>query len=379
MAAFERLPTELIHKIFDYLQSDEIFISFGRVHTYDRYRLNFQSSTISNFLFTLRYLDPSRVISLTLSNTNDTPGQFQQFLSLFSLKQFLRLQSLRLIQPSNPTDLNQILTDLHSLDFLQSLSIIHCQPTSVNQQTFLIFSSFLNSSTSLHRLDLSGPLNALFEHPFLSSIKHLYFNDNIFNTIPLQTITTRMPYLQSLDSAITSKINPLHFPSLIHLTRLTLTIFINMNNSDLKALFKPMSSLRFLKLIANGKQWFNGHFWEECLPVNLRRFQFNFCTQSIHINEEMFFETFRTCFWLRQKRWYVMLDYQMNPTMTHLYSLPYCDTQFYYRPTMDPKKMFRSSIPMEKSSLDNVMKLTIDLSTLITEVRMVGIEKRRFT
>jgi len=62
-----------------------------------------------------------------------------------------------------------------------------------------------------------------------------------------------------------------------------------------------------------------------------------------------------------------MLDYQRNSTMTHLYSLPYCDTQFYYRPSMDPKRKFRSSIPIDKPYLNNVTKLTVDLSTLLTE------------
>jgi hypothetical protein len=127
-----------------------------------------------------------------------------------------------------------------------------------------------------------------------------------------------------------------------------------------------MLSLVFFKIIANGKQWFNGHFWEECLPINLQIFQFNFCTQSIYINEQIIFETFQTSFWMNKKHWYVMLDYQMNPTMIHLYSLPYCDTQFYYRPTMNPNRKFRSSI---KSNMNNVTKLTVDLSTLITEVK----------
>jgi hypothetical protein len=379
MVSLDRLPIELIHKILNYLQTYDIFISLYNINTYintiinthDRYQLNFQSITRSNFDLILRYINPCQVISLTLSNMDDTPGQYQLFLSLFTVKQFLRLQTLRLIQPSNPIDLNQILTDLHTLDSLQSLSIIHCQPTSVNQQTFLILSSFLSSSTSLRRLYLSGTLNTLFEYRFLSSINHLYFNDNIFNTIPLQTIITRMPYLKSLDTAITSKINSIHLPSLIHLTRLTLTIFIEMKNSEMKILLHPMSSLLFLRIIANGKQWFNGHFWEECLPLNLRIFQFNFCTQSIHINEEIIFETFQTSFWMHRKHWYVILDYQMNPTMTHLYSLPYCDTQFYYRPTIDQNRKCRSSIPIKTSYLENVTKVTIDLSEFVTEVKFL--------
>ena len=385
MISLERFPIELIHQIFHYLHTDAIFLAFSNLNgsfnriidTYDRYQLNFQSKSRMNFDSILHSIHPNQVTALTLSNLDDTSGQFQLFLSIFSLKQFSRLQSLRLIQPSNPTDFNEILLDLHTLTSLRSLSILHCPPTSVNQQTFLIFSSFLNSSTSLQRLSLSGTLNNLFEHSFHSSITHLYFNDNIFNTIPLPLITNRMPLLKSLDTAITMKITPIYSPSFNHLTRLILTIFIEMKNIELKNLLNPISTLRSLKIIANGKQWFNGHFWEECLPINLKKFQFNFCTQSIHINEKLVFETFQTSFWLRRKHWYVMLDYQMNPTMIHLYSLPFCDTQFYYRPTMDANRTFQSSIPWKKPYLNRVNSLTVDLSTLINEVRVVERRNRR--
>lgn len=384
--SLEKLPIELIHKIFNYLQTHDIFLSFYNINIYlnkilniyDKYQLNFQTITMKNFNLTLDYINPCQVICLTLSNLDDTPGQFHLFLSLFSLKQFTSLQSLQLIQPTNPLDLNKILMDLSTLNSLRSLSIIHCQPSSVNQETFLILSSYLNQSKNLHRLYLSGTLNTIFEYNFLSSIQYLYFNDNIFNTITLQTLTTRMPYLKTLDTAITLNIKSIDSLLFINLTHLTMTIFINLNNSDLKILFHQMSSLKFLKIFANGKQWFNGHFWEESLPLNLQIFHFNFSTQSIYTNEQSIIETFQTSFWLEKKSWYVMLDYQINPTMIHLYSLPYCDTQFYYRPSMDPSHQFRSSIAIPKSYLDNVTKLTVDLSTLITEVkRIIYIEKKK--
>lgn len=377
--SFDKLPIELIHKILNYLQSHDIFISFYNINPYinkiiniyDKYQLNFLSITMPNFYLTLNYINPCQVLCLTLSNMDDTPNQFQLFLSLFHLKQFSSLQSLQLIQPTNPLDLNKILIDLSTLNSLKSLSIIHCQPSSVNQQTFSIFSSYLNTTKILRRLYLSGTLNTIFEYNFLSSINYLYFNDNIFNTITLQTLTSRMPYLKILDTAITLNIKSIDLLSFIYLKRLTMTIFINLNNSDLKILFNQMSSLIFLKIFASGKQWFNGQFWEESLPANLQIFQFNFSAQSIYINEQSIIETFQTPFWLEKKHWHVMLDYQMNPTMIHLYSLPYCDTQFYYRPSMDPNRQFHSSIPITKSYLNNVTKLTVDLSTLITEVKKI--------
>ncbi|CAF2569976.1 unnamed protein product [Rotaria sp. Silwood2] len=322
---------------------------------------------MSHFYITLHHINPSQVISLTLSNMDDTPGQFQLFFSLFSIKQFIRLESLQLIQPLNPTNLNRILIDILTLESLKSLSIIHCQPSSVNQETFLLFSSLINTSASLRRLYLSGALNTIFHSKITSSVTHLCFNNNIFNSVTLENIVSRMPYLKSLNTAITLNMNYTYLSSPIHLTRLTMTIFININNSDLIILLNKMPSLVFFNITASGKQWFNGNFWEQHLPLTLRTFQFNFCTQSIHINTQIILETFQTPFWLKIKHWYVMLDCQMNQTMTHLYSLPYCDTQFYYRPSMNPTRKFRSSAPIVKPYMNNVKKLTIDFSTLITE------------
>ncbi|UJR14341.1 hypothetical protein I4U23_001337 [Adineta vaga] len=322
---------------------------------------------MSHFYFTLQRINPQQIISLTLSNMDDTPGQFRLFLNFFSLKQFLNLEVLQLLQPPNTNDFNKILSDLPTNKTLKSLTILHCQSSSVNQQTFQILSSFINNSKSLRRLSLSGTLNSLFEYQFNSSVDYLYFNDNIFNTLSLPTIASRMPNLIFLDTAITTKSNSYHLSLFNHLTRLILTTFIEMTKFEMENLLKSMPKLLFFKLTANGKQWFNGQFWEQCLPLTVEIFEFNFCTQLQNLNVEIILETFQTSFWLDIKHWYVMLDYQMNPTMVHLYSLPFCDTQFYYRPSIDPIQQCRSSITVNQICMKNVTKLTLDLSTLNSE------------
>lgn len=374
--SLDNLPVELIHKILHYLHYHEIFTSVydassrmnDILNTYDRYVLNFQSISMSHLYLTLHHVKPERIVALTLSNMDDTPGQFQLFLSLFSIKQFVRLKSLDLIQPTNPNHLNSILADLSHLHHLFSLSIMHCQRSSVNQKTFEYLTSFLKTSTSLRRLSLSGALNTLFEYQFHSSIHRLYFNDNVFNMATLPGIFCRMPELKSLETAVTIDMNYGHLPNLSHLTRLTITIFVNMTNVGLRTLLSKMSSLVHLKIVANGQQWFNGQYWEQSVPASLRRFQFNFCTQSIHVNEEITLESFQTAFWLVTKQWHVMLDYQMNPTMVHLYSLPYSERQFYYRPSSDLSRRCRSSTPVDRSYMHHVTKLTLDFSVLVTEV-----------
>ena len=201
--SFDQLPVELIHKILHYLQYHEIFFSFDNISTrmndilnvYDRYRLNFQSIDMSHFYITLHHMKPEQIISLTLSNMDDTPGQFQSFLSEFSIKEFVRLECLELIQPTNAHHLNAILRDLSGLETLKSLSIVHCPPSSVNQQTFEHLTTFLRRSTALRSLHLTGALNNVFEYPFHSSVYALAYIQNVFNTTPLTTILSPMPGL----------------------------------------------------------------------------------------------------------------------------------------------------------------------------------------
>lgn len=377
MPSFSQLPTDVLHRVFDYLECHDLIRTLRNVDlrlnkawsTYDRMQLNFQSVSMSDFYFTLQRIDPHRVTSLTLSNMDDTPGQYQCFAVLFSLKQFHRLQSLQLLQPPNPAELNALLVQLDALDALSALAILHCPSAAVNQQTFVLLSSFIARSTSLRRLRLSGTLNSLFEHDFISPVRDLYFNDSLLNTVPLRTIVSRMPHLLSLDTAITTKATYEQLASFAHLTRLTLTIFVDMTKSDVELLLSQTSALIHLTITANGKQWFNGQFWEQCLPATVQSFQFNFCTQSVHLNEELILETFQTSYWLDIKQWYVALDYQMNSTMTHLYSLPYCDTQFYYRPSMDPARQFRTSVPISQTCMTNVRTLTVDVSNFVIDVR----------
>ncbi|CAF0953166.1 unnamed protein product [Adineta ricciae] len=377
MLCFTQLPIVILHRVLNYLDSYDIFYSLYHLNirldeilnSYNQHRLDFQSISMSKFDFILERINPGKVISLTLSNMDDTPGQFRLFLKSHSLAQFQHIESLQLLQPSNPIDFNEILLQLQANQTLKSLSILHCPSSAVNPQTFQLLSSFINNSQTLQRLYLSGTLNSLFEHQFTSSINHLYFNDNIFNTISLSTITSRTPHLNSLDTAITHKLQSHPLPFLDHFTRLTLTIFIDMPKFDMENLLKHTPRLVFLKLIANGKQWFNGQFWEQCLPATLKTFQFNFCTQMNNLNEERILDTFQTSFWIDVKHWPVILDYQMNPTMLHLYSLPFCDTQFYYRPSIDSNRQFRSSIPTDRAYMRNVENLTIDLSTLLAETK----------
>lgn len=373
---FDQLPVELIEKILHYLDFWEILHSFGNINRRlneillkkTRYEVNFKSISLSNFCRSLNLIEPAKVVNLCLSNDEETPGAIETFLSNHSLNRFENLEELYLIQPEDPMVLNRILVEISFLNNLKQLSIVHCQPASVNSETIRLLSEYLDRSKSIIRLNLSGAWNSLFETNFHSTIEEFYLNDNVFNTISLITIISRMKHLKSLETSVTINLDWKNMETLTNLTRLNLTFFISMSNDDLGHFFARFPSLVDLKLVANGANYFDGNLWEKVLPKHLKKFQFNFSARSNELSKQFTFETFQSEFWLNVKRWHVIFDYQMNPTMVHIYSLPYCDKQFYYRPSIDLDRHFRCSAPTSRFYMKNVTKLTLDLSALVTEV-----------
>jgi hypothetical protein len=101
----DNLPVELIHHLLNYFSAYEIFHSFTNVSSYidhilsaySSYSVNFKSITKKEFDFVCHRIIPEQVISLTLSDHKDTPGQIERFLSRFQINQFIGLRSLTLI------------------------------------------------------------------------------------------------------------------------------------------------------------------------------------------------------------------------------------------------------------------------------------------
>ena len=99
-------PVEIVRMIFEYLWAHQIFDSFFHISdyvdrillTYDEYQVNFQSIVKNDFDLICENVQPDQVISLILSDGNETPGQSGLFLSFFYLRQFVSLSALQLIE-----------------------------------------------------------------------------------------------------------------------------------------------------------------------------------------------------------------------------------------------------------------------------------------
>ena len=101
----ENLPTEIIYMIFDYLSPHHILHAFlninslfnGMLSNYHNYKLNFKSISRAQFDLVYHHINPNQVVSLTLSDLEDTPDLSALFFRSFRLADFNRLRMLKLI------------------------------------------------------------------------------------------------------------------------------------------------------------------------------------------------------------------------------------------------------------------------------------------
>lgn len=101
----EKLPTEMIYSIFNYLSAHHILQAFGdlnalfdaRLSAYHGYQFHFKSLSRAHFDLVHHRVDPSQVVSLTISDLEDTPGLSELFLGCFQMTDFTQLRRLKLI------------------------------------------------------------------------------------------------------------------------------------------------------------------------------------------------------------------------------------------------------------------------------------------
>ena len=173
----DQLPVELLHEIFNYFSASELFSTFFNVNdyvnailrTYSEYHLDLKFISKSVFHRICGQVPPERVISLTLSDGDETPSQSEAFFSCFQIEQFIRLRSLTLVE-IEINSLDSILPNLHKLDQLRTLLF---NDRSIRYQYRPLFASL---PSYLARLNKS----------VLSQLNRLHWNDAaVLISIPL--------------------------------------------------------------------------------------------------------------------------------------------------------------------------------------------------
>ena len=205
-----RFPVEIFYFLFDYFATHEIFHTFFNINnyidsiirSYPNHRLHLKSIRKSEFHLLCSHIQPEQVISLTLSDANDTPGLSRLFLSRFRIEQFTRLRSLTLID-IDIHSLKSILLDLHKIDHLQAFSlneesIRNFFPPNVSSESFHFTDSCMQTLSQLNRLELHKATTVL--SLSLSNLQHLKVAR--CSSIELDVIFRHATQLRSLSTCL---------------------------------------------------------------------------------------------------------------------------------------------------------------------------------
>ena len=204
----ELLPVELLHEVFGYFWADELLYSFHNLNSYfnkvlnsyQSYFVSFHDRKQSIFENIYQNIKPQQVISLTISDDIDTPGQPELFISRYKLSDFIRLRSLTLIDFASIC-WESFTKDLPKLIHLRSFAVIVSRnyklwepripdEEALDHRLFTIYSPILSQ---LYRLELV-------HGNFLSSMQFSNLRQLIIREATSGTIEKLGQYIPQLSS-----------------------------------------------------------------------------------------------------------------------------------------------------------------------------------
>ncbi|CAF2850623.1 unnamed protein product [Rotaria sp. Silwood2] len=379
ISSLSTLPVELIYRILNILDNETILFSFGNVckrfqfiiHTYNQYKLNFQSISKPYFDSICQLIHPENIISLTLSNDNRTPNQIKCFFSFFQIQQFICLRSLKLIDVDED-DFHRIFQFKH---ILISLAFTFRNNVLQNSETLPLISSII-SNNSLRQLDLFLSLKNINDllWPNQCLLQSLILSQRInfkqFSTILSYSLQLKTIVLQDcIAEDLTDNDSLISYPQLISLTFDDSEL--NMNECQIILSLTP--SLEHFHIVG-GRSLSNGLCWEEFIKkklLKLNKFEFAFCGDTDVIFEdsikvESLMTSFRTPFWIDNKHWFVVCYYFKNSAKYSLYSLPICKSKVRYYPHKDKISCSTySNFYNDVSMTDSVREMQLNLTNLM--------------
>ena len=319
MLIFESLPNELLIEVFSFCDDLQLLRAFARLNVrFDRllfvhwhnYCLNFQSIDKAQFNLVCEHYLPiiaDRVRSLSLSDDDETPNLSGRLIrETFANLQFLTLDHLQSVERANAFFLNRL-----SMRHLRYFRISKCRERT--------------------RSDMIDLIDQLWHLPLLvhCNLEGLHLIDRLFTnltTISLSIRTVWIPYHTLDDKDLVNLCQ--HTPRLRSLRS-------NLTFHDPHWLSQFVSvSIRHLAVQITD-DCLNGHQWQQIivhhLPV-IQTFRFHSTsrvTDLIDPKRELheLLETFRTPFWLAERRCFVRCHLHSRlpgEEILRLYTLPYC-------------------------------------------------------
>lgn len=352
---FECLANELLLDLFQYIDAIHLFRAFYGLNTrfnklllikFQTYNLDFRSVSKYNFKnFCQKYLPlvNNRVTSLHLSDNEETPNLSKFFFSHgFTINEFLHLKSFSLYNIQSFDVFNKIITQCTGLPHLTHLNMIKC-----------IFNYCEN--------DIRCLMNNIWSLPALTHCTIDQITSRKIRLTDISVTSSSIKYLtlQKITCDFKDLSHLLKYTSCLQ--RISINLIYGFPNQQLQL---PVFSVVSLKLLYHGcidmlinllqnlpnlsyltletcDIYYDGHEWESILAnylTKIKVFQLKMNLNFPHsdnidqqVNELL--ETFRTNFWLVERKWFVRCDWDPLNIFNNgiLYTLPYSfDDCFYF-------------------------------------------------
>ena len=393
-ACFDDLPVELIYHIFDQLDTLTILTSLynvskrlnAMIRTYNQYDLNFKSISRKYFHRICSILHPEQIISLTLSDGNDTVGLVEYFLQKYSLTSFQHLKSLTLRNIDDNEQMIKIFLSLpHQLEYLS----IENNEETYDETVFDIFSTILTRQT-LTKLYLDIDRNRILT-PTILWPNQCYLTEliligvcnlSLFRMILLYSLNLKKIQVDDIDfddendddeeeEEDEEAILPIEIASnIISLSFVYARTQFDKLDWFLRQ-FHSLQSFQYFNLDESycDNDWsiaINGNHWQDLL-VHCQQFQMiltiNHSQQTWNIQE--YISTFQTHFW-QDKNWQIALE--QHDYLILIYTLPYPYHSYCY--THSIVFSLPTNHSLLKETMQNVTKLRIHLNAINHSVRI---------
>lgn len=337
------LPIELIHRILDYIPTVEFLLSFSLVNkhlrsislAHSRLRPDFRSSTIKlhkrqfDSLCRQLFRCASQIISLTLFDQDDplTPIKNALFFSRFH-QNLPNLRSLTLTYITYETWCN-VKDRISSSLITLSIHLVHIGPRADASMTSAILNEILLFSLLIERLSIKMSnysdrlvFISLKKGLSLPSLRYFRSEGISIDVSGLSLLAPRLHTLEIHHRNENIKLNHLLLPSL-HLRRLRLE-FHSLSWTEIEAIFASFPRLEHLTVIVDDARMnlADGSLWAAVLrEVNDFQMRLSF-PADVFLRQSMDLESFRTKFWLEEKKWFVTYQRNLNNGRSILYTNP---------------------------------------------------------
>jgi hypothetical protein len=335
------LPVELIYKILENVPLVDILSSVCLVNKrlrsisliYPRSHLDFScvdtSMDKSKFdsICTQMLCSTSQVVSLTLFDKDDlmTSTKNDLFFSRFKIID-TTFPNLRVLTLTYITYRTWCLFKTRFPPLIMTLFInlylsgSNCNAYLCTTEASDILNGLLFLSPLLQRLSVkmaNVSKNALkIRRPnssALSSVQYLHIDYAKINLFSLVAVTPMLQTLECCFEASNLKSDKI-YPRLYHLQRLQIELW-NITLTKMTTLLSAFPQLAYLTVIAHDldSDMADGRVWERLLQ-QIKHFEFKFIfTLYTSRQEPLSLDSFRTKFWLEEKKWFVTYDRSSNP------------------------------------------------------------------